>query len=65
VSTGPGRAATAKVHQFDPDPETPGTCRCRLIRKNAAHDPTAVAALQDQAHTAAAEDRRRLGERED
>lgn len=62
-----GRKATtsAKPHPYDPDPDTPGTCRCHLIKANAAHDEQALAQVHDQAHAAQEEERRRLGERED
>lgn len=66
MSVGTGRKPTARAHPFVPDSDAPKTCaRCHLIKPNAAHDPAAVAEVQDSATAAQAEERRRLGERED
>ncbi len=68
----PPRAGRTRpdVHVYDPDgPEPwPGQdppCSCGLPKGNALHDPEQVAALAAQAHEAQAEQRRRLGERDD
>ncbi|MFI7547235.1 hypothetical protein [Actinoplanes sp. NPDC049599] len=60
------RSRPLVAHRFRADPATPGVClSCPLIEKNAVHDPVAVAAVAAAAHEAQAEERRRLGERED
>jgi hypothetical protein len=43
-------------HEYDPDPAVPGCCRCGLLKRNALHDPAAVAA---RAETADAQERHR------
>jgi hypothetical protein len=65
------------AHGYDPDlavpapapgprgEPRPGPCRCGVAKANAIHDPATVAALAAAAHEGQAEERRRLGERED
>ena len=55
--------AQVRPHRFEDDPDARDTCRrCHLIRRHGAHGEQAVAELDHQAATAAAEARRRLGE---
>ncbi len=65
--TGPGRRKpSVKPHRPIPDPDAPGTCsRCHLIRKNGAHDPDRIAAVEADAQDRQDAMRSRLGERED
>ncbi|MET0492900.1 MAG: hypothetical protein ABW000_07180 [Actinoplanes sp.] len=60
------------AHGYQPDmtvpaagPRQPRPCRCGLAKANALHDPARIAAITRAAHEAQAEERRRLGERED
>ena len=66
----PGAGAASALgarrpHRYNPDRNTPGTCRCRLIKANFVHDEKAIAALAEEVHAQQSEHLRRLGERED
>ncbi len=62
VERGPRATERARPHEYEPDPDSPGACRCRLIQAHRLHNPdalaTAAAAVQDRQ----AEHLRRLGE---
>lgn len=61
----PGPAPSHRhPHRYQPDPDAPGTCRCRLIRRNGVHADAAVSAEEARVAEAQAEERRRTGERD-
>ncbi|MBG0560703.1 hypothetical protein [Actinoplanes aureus] len=65
VEHGPRTTERAKPHEYDADPDSPGTCRCRLIKAHRLHDPAAVAEADAVAREGQEEQLRRLGERQD
>lgn len=65
VTVGPRATKAARPHSYQADPETPGTCRCRLIKGHRLHNAEALAAAAAAAQDQQAEHLRRLGERED
>ncbi|BAL85489.1 hypothetical protein AMIS_2690 [Actinoplanes missouriensis 431] len=63
VLRGPKRTSEAVPHDFDED--SPGVCRCRLIRAHRLHDASRVAEHRAAVQAQHDEHLRRLGERED
>ncbi|WP_433793958.1 hypothetical protein [Actinoplanes sp. CA-252034] len=63
VEIGPRSTRSATAHAYAANPAVPGTCaRCHLIKGHRLHNPAEVAKADEALSTAAAEERRRLGE---
>jgi len=62
----PGPHGRPGPHRFSNNVDAPGTCViCRLIKANSRHDEERIVAAEAAVGEAHAEERRRLGERED